>query len=233
MKPIFALISLIWVAFAPMASAQSHPVVVELFTSQGCSSCPPADKLLHDLAKRDDVIALALHVDYWDYIGWKDEFASPANTERQKAYAVVAQRRSVYTPQMIINGTDSVVGARGMELADHITNHAAQPKQVDLTLNRSGDALNIQAELSKDMAEAAMIVQLVRFTPERSVNITRGENAGHHMTYANVVSDWDIIAEWNGRDPLEMNTQISGDDPVAVLIQYANHGAILAAAKLD
>ena len=233
MKPFLALFSLLWLAFAAPASAQSNPVVVELFTSQGCSSCPPADALLHELAAREDVIALALHVDYWDYIGWKDQFASPAHTERQKAYAVAAGRRSIYTPQMIVNGTDSVMGARGMELADRIAAHAALPRQVDLSLTRQGDDVTIRASLVQGAAKDPMIVQLLRYTPERSIDITRGENAGHHMVYANVVSDMVIMAEWDGSDPLEITNSAQGEDPVVVLVQYVDHGPIVAAARLD
>src|SRR6056297_2439763 len=98
------------------AMATSGPVVVELFTSQGCSSCPPADALLHDLAERGDVLALSLHVDYWDYIGWKDQFAQPAFTLRQKAYAVSGDRKMIYTPQMIVAGHVDVVGHKAMKV---------------------------------------------------------------------------------------------------------------------
>ncbi len=232
MKLFFAALSVFWFAHAGAAVAQSNPVVVELFTSQGCSSCPPADKMLHELAERDDVLPLALHVDYWDYIGWKDEFARPENTERQKAYASVAGRRSVYAPQMIVNGADSIVGARGMELSDAIVKHAAQPKSVDLQVQRAGEELTIRAYMMAGADKSPMIVQLVRYTPSRSVKITRGENAGHDMTYANVVSALDIVAEWDGAEALELTTPVSGDDRLAVLVQYADHGKIIAAARL-
>ena len=107
-------------SFIGAAAAADRPVVVELYTSQGCSSCPPADAILAELADREDVIALAFHVDYWDYIGWKDIFADPANTLRQRNYARVAGARSVYTPQMIVDGQDHVVGTKPMKLAEHI-----------------------------------------------------------------------------------------------------------------
>ncbi len=234
MKLFTAFISLIWALLAAPVLAQSvNPVVVELYTSQGCSSCPPADKLMHELAARDDVIALALHVDYWDYIGWKDQFADPAHSERQKAYAVAAGRRSVYTPQMIINGTDSVVGARSMELAELIAAHAAKPVRVSVDLVRQGDAIEIRAERLNGTPQAAMIVQMARFTPERTIEITRGENAGRTMTYANVVFELEIIADWNGAEPLDLSMPITGDSPVAVLVQYEGTGPILGAAKLD
>ena len=123
------LISMVFAAFAAIsvpATAQS-PVVVELFTSQGCSSCPPADKLMHELAKRDDVIALALHVDYWDYIGWKDVFAQPEFTARQRAYARLGNRKMIYTPQMVINGRDHVVGSNPKDTNALISSHKKLP----------------------------------------------------------------------------------------------------------
>ncbi|WP_415920202.1 DUF1223 domain-containing protein [Tateyamaria sp. SN6-1] len=212
-----------------VAVAQS-PVVVELFTSQGCSSCPPADALLHDLAERDDVIALALHVDYWDYIGWKDEFADPAYAKRQRGYAIEAGRRSVYTPQMIINGETDIVGARPMELSKVIADHLKQPSPVDLNVTRDGDRVRIQATATD--ASAPYIVQMVRYTPAREARITRGENAGHTLTYANVSEGWKILTQWDGTVALDLTADAPGDKPVVVLIQMGPHGPIEAAAQL-
>ncbi|WP_299614090.1 thioredoxin family protein [uncultured Tateyamaria sp.] len=226
---------LIPVAFAAIASlvtpavAQS-PVVVELFTSQGCSSCPPADELMHELVKRDDVIALALHVDYWDYIGWKDEFADPAHAERQRGYAVEAGRRSVYTPQMIINGRADIVGARPMELAKLISDYSAETTPVTLDLTRSGDSVRIVAQSSQ--ANGPLVVQMLRYTPERTSRITRGENAGHTITYANVTEDWKILQEWDGVTDLSINADAPGDKPLVVMVQKGLSGPIVAAAQL-
>ena len=108
-----------FLALAPLEGARAD-VVVELYTSQGCSSCPPADALLEQLAARDDVIALSLHVDYWDYLGWQDAFANPAFTKRQRGYAARAGSSMIYTPQMVIGGRDHIVGTKGMELSDLI-----------------------------------------------------------------------------------------------------------------
>ncbi len=213
------------------ANAQSdNPVVIELFTSQGCSSCPPADAMLHKLAERDDVIALALHVDYWDYIGWKDEFADPAYSTRQRAYAVVAGRRSIYTPQMIVNGQTSVVGARAMDLADAIEKHRADPKPITLNVARDGDVLRISA--TSEGQTGPMVVHLLRYQPERSVKILRGENAGRKLSYANVVENWRVVTEWNGRADLAVQTDATGPEPAVVLVQAAGNGPILAAARL-
>lgn len=233
MTRLLALVSSLWIALALPVSAQNVPVVVELFTSQGCSSCPPADELLHALSKRPDVIALALHVDYWDYIGWKDVFARPEHTERQKAYAIRSGLKTVYTPQIIVNGTDDVMGARGMELADTVARHVAQPQRAVLAVERRGGEMKIVARMLVPAADMPMVVQLVRYSPEREIHITRGENAGRHMIYANVVEGWTILGEWSGREPLEMTVPVEGDRPGAVLIQYADQGAIVAAARLD
>ena len=125
------------------AFAQDRPVVVELFTSQGCSSCPPADELFAALSEREDVIALAFHVDYWDYIGWKDPFGAPAHAERQRAYAITGGRTSIYTPEMIVNGKTDVVGAKPVELMEAINKHKSDAPQVDLRIARDGDMLEI------------------------------------------------------------------------------------------
>ena len=226
-----ALAVTFWMSAAFAVGAQStSPVVVELYTSQGCSSCPPADALLHELAERDDVIALALHVDYWDYIGWKDIFANPAYSNRQRTYAVVGGRRSVYTPQMIVNGTTSVVGAKAMSIADAITKHRAMKSPVDISVERSGDTLSIRARNSG--SATPMVVQLVRYSPKEDVRITRGENAGHHLSYAHVVNEWRVLAEWSGRRDLSIEADAAGDAPVVVLIQASGQGRILAAAEL-
>jgi hypothetical protein len=209
--------------------AQS-PVVVELFTSQGCPSCPPADKLLHELAQRDDVIPLALHVDYWDYIGWKDEFSHPDYAKRQRGYAVQAKRRSVYTPQMIVSGVTDIVGARRMELSKAIAHHADLPSRVELSVNRSGSEILINAQPTK--VDGPLIVRMLRYTPQRSAHITRGENAGHTMLYANVTENWTVLAEWDGTTALTLTSVVEGDKPVVVLVQQDQYGPILAAVRL-
>jgi len=222
-------------ALTGAALAEPSPVVVELYTSQGCSSCPPADALLAELSGRDDVIALALHVDYWDYIGWKDEFADPANTLRQKAYAQAAGQRTIYTPQMIVGGQDHVMGYKPMKLAKLIEDQRDKPVAVELSLTRVGDAVQIDAQTvskSADGLPGGMVVQLVRYIPESTVEIGRGENAGRTITYTNIVSGWTALGEWDGVMPLSMQADAPGDEPVVVLLQSAGHGAILAAARL-
>jgi hypothetical protein len=212
--------------------AQGAPVVIELYTSQGCSSCPPADAMLHDLAEQSGVIALALHVDYWDYIGWKDEFADPAHAKRQRGYAAVAGRRSVYTPQMIVNGTTDIVGTRPDDVQDAIARHAAVPPLVTMTAQRAGQDLTIRAQVVGP-APGQMMVQILRFAPQRMARITRGENAGKTISYANVVQDLEILQIWDGHGDLELRTAIQGDLPAAILIQGARMGPIFAASIVD
>lgn len=229
MKSVLSALAAALLCVATPGAAES-PVVVELYTSQGCSSCPPADKIFAELAQRDDVIALALHVDYWDYIGWKDEFAVPAFAKRQRGYAAAAHRRSIYTPQMVVNGQTDIVGARPMELSQAIAEHAALPSPVTLKVARTGGTLQISAQ--NHGAQGQLVVQLVRYTPMSQTKITRGENAGLTLHYANVVHDWQVLGSWDGHSDLAMTRQVSGNDPLVVLVQQGTDGAILAADAL-
>lgn len=207
------------------------PVVIELFTSQGCSSCPPADAMIAGLAPRDDVIALALHVDYWDYIGWADIFASPAYSDRQRDYAAAAGTRAVYTPQIVVGGGGRVMGAKAGKLGEAIEAAAARPSPVRLSLSRDGSALRVTAEADGPLARGA-VVQLVRYQPEQTVAIERGENAGKTIHYTNIVSDWQTVADWDGAAAMTLDLTAEGDDPVVVIVQEAGMGLILAAARL-
>lgn len=213
------------------ASAGDRPlIVVELFTSQGCSSCPPADEILAMLAERDDLLPLALHVDYWDYIGWKDQFAHSAFTDRQKAYARAAGSRTIYTPQMIVGGVHRIAGSAPMELSEIIERHRDLPAQVALHLSRNGDRLSIQA--APVSLGVPVMIQLVRWTPAATVEIRQGENAGRTVTYTNIVTEWRVIGEWNGQGPLSIIADAPGDAPAAVILQEDGPGPVIAAAAL-
>lgn len=225
--PLFAAAAL-WLS-ALTASAQENPVLVELFTSQGCSSCPPADALLHELAQREDVIALAFHVDYWDYIGWKDSFGDPKHAERQRAYASTAGRRTIYTPEMMVQGQSEIVGAKPMKLAKAIAQHARADQKVALKASRSEDQLVITAQMLNGATGGKMQVYVLRFTPNESVEIKRGENRGKTLKYANIVSDLTAVAHWDGAAPLTLDYVVTGDKPVVVIIQGAEAGPVLAA----
>jgi len=229
MRFILAALALTGVFGTTPAVADGNPVVLELFTSQGCSSCPPADALLYDLSMREDVIALALHVDYWDYIGWEDVFGDPAYTARQHAYARAAKAKMVYTPQMVIGGVDFVVGSRPMQVMDLVQAHERNGAGIDVAMARRGDTVQISATPAP---RGDYVVQLVRYTPEQTVAIRRGENAGRDLRYANIVTAWHIIARWDGQEPLRLTAQVTGADPIVVIVQHAQNGPIVGAARI-
>lgn len=224
----------IWLGVAGLAMADDQrqgSVVVELYTSQGCSSCPPADEILAGLADRGDVIALALHVDYWDYIGWKDVFGSPQFTERQRAYARAAGARTIYTPQMIVDGMEHLVGARPAELTALIERYEAMPEQAVLDVARNGGTLAISARTVGRLPRGA-VVQLVRYKPEETVEIRSGENAGREISYRNIVTEWHSLGTWDGSAPLSMSVPVSDSQPIVVILQEPGPGRIIAATAL-
>ncbi|MEP5732368.1 MAG: DUF1223 domain-containing protein [Sulfitobacter sp.] len=227
---ILALVAGLVILAAPVV-AQDNPIVVELYTSQGCSSCPPADEILHELADRDDVIALALHVDYWDYIGWKDPFGDPDHAIRQREYAAAGNRRTIYTPEMVVQGTTDIVGARPMQLSKAIADHARVPSKIAIDLVRNGDTLTVAAQALEELPRN-MVIQVLRYTPRQTTKIKRGENRGRTLEYANVVDGLREIGSWDGRAPLAISETIEGDQPVVVIVQQQNAGPILAAARL-
>lgn len=233
MRHIVSAVGGLWLmAGAPLAAQTTTGVVVELYTSQGCASCPPADAFMAELAQADGVIALSLHVDYWDYIGWEDSFADPRFTERQKAYARAAGSRMVYTPQMIIGGTDRVEGNTPDAVVKFVGKHIAWDSPVTLAVSRDGDLLTILAEADPPLSGGAM-VQVVRLMPEATVSIERGENAGRAVTYHNIVTSWERVGDWPGTAPLSMQAEVAGDEPVVVIVQEQGPSRILAAARVD
>lgn len=215
------------------------PVVVELFTSQGCAACPPADEMMADLAAREDVIALSLHVDYWNYLGWEDTFSQAIFTERQYGYGRAAGSNVVYTPQLIVGGLDRVMGARGMELADRIAAHEAlpDPVQINVTAEGSDTAYVIEARWVDADPAPPMVVQLVGYSPREVVDISRGENAGRVAEYHNVVLSWIVVGHWDGSEPfnarVETGAAAGGDMPHVVIVQGIDHGPILGAARAN
>jgi hypothetical protein len=214
------------------AIAEQRPVVVELYTSQGCSSCPPADAMFAQLKDRDDVIAIALHVDYWDYIGWKDEFAQPAHAKRQRAYAAQAGRSSIFTPEMVVNGQTDIVGAKPMQLSKAIAEHKAEDATMDLAVRRDGDVVHVQGRMLAEKT-GAMEVHLLRLMPSHISEITRGENRGKTYEYTNIAHNWQVAGAWDGQTPLDLTLDVTGPDPVVVLVQERNAGAIIAAARVE
>jgi hypothetical protein len=220
------------------------PVVIELFTSQGCSSCPPADALVASLAEQPGVLTLSWHVDYWDYLGWTDEFGRPEHTARQEAYAAVAGERGVYTPQIIVDGQDTVLSLHRAALMALIDEHHARPPVVMVTATEAGDGHVI------DLTPRAPIpggveVTMVRYLPHRTVLVKAGENRGRSIGYSNIVVGIEPVTLWPAREPLRLTVR-AGEDPNdaypddtrhAILVQQALAGGlpgpILAAVQLD
>ena len=221
-----ALASLCW----PLAvSAQSRPVVVELFTSQGCSSCPPAEAYLGQLSRRPDVVALAFHVDYWDELGWRDRFALRQSVERQDLYAKNLHRSSVYTPELIIDGRVDAVGADSGAFARAL----AEPRRtvpVMVSLRDSAVVVDIGAQ---PQASTDCEVWLVPYLRHALSAIGRGENAGRNLEEFNIARDVRSLGGWKGqakvfRVPLSSLPVDSTD--VAVLIQPYGQGSMVGAA---
>lgn len=221
----------LWLALTAPAGAEPL-VVVELYASQGCSSCPPADEFVAMLASDPRILPLALHVDYWDYIGWADKFANPKFTDRQRAYAKAVGSRTIYTPQLIVGGLDRIEGYAPEATAAKLRKHMAAGSPVRLTVTREGDRLVIRAEADPPLSEPVR-VQLVRYKPKETVTIERGENAGKTITYHNIVTSWEGLGDWAGQAPLEMAVPFAGDLPGAVIVQTAGPAGILAAARID
>ncbi len=211
-------------------------VVVELFTSQGCSSCPPADALLGKLAERKDILALSLPVTYWDMLGWKDTLASEANTRRQKAYAAAMGRGGIYTPQMIVDGATDVVGSREGQVESVIAARTADMRNVPVILSATPGILHIAVGPAPKGNGAEATLWLFHILSHASVRITAGENQGRSLLYRNSVRDVRAIGIWRGQpislelprtDPLG-----SAYDTVAVVLQEGGYGRIIGAAVL-
>ena len=212
------------------AAGDSRPAVVELYTSQGCSSCPPADALLGELARRGDVLALAFHVDYWDELGWRDRFELPVATLRQRQYARQLGSASVYTPQMVVDGTADVVGGDEAGVDRLI---AAPRASVPVHLSARGGELLVSVAAATGMPTAE--VTLLSYLPQAQTAIGRGENAGRALREYNIVRSCATLGGWHGASA-EWRVRLADFPPdaraVAVLVQQPGPGAIIGAAQL-
>jgi hypothetical protein len=225
---------------AVIRPAHAEPkAVVELFTSQGCSSCPPADKVLGELAKDPSVIALSLPIDYWDYLGWKDTLADSRFSARQKAYSHMRGDRDVYTPQVIVNGAAHVIGSDRARIEGAIkdTNKTDKVMSVPVTMSLSGTQLTVSVAAGKEGAPAQGEVWLCSISKSVPISIGRGENRGREIVYHNVVRNLLKVGDWNGNPeswtlPLD-SVMRDGIDAAAVLVQDGNRdkpGPMLGAA---
>jgi hypothetical protein len=180
-------------------SARAEPrTVIELFTSQGCSSCPAADKLLGELARDPSIIALSLPVDYWDYLGWKDTLASPLHTAKQRAYSRARGDREIYTPQVVVNGVIPIIGSEKAQIADAISQTRDKAMSLPVQLNASADKLTVSVPDAKDGATKGE-VWLYGVTGAAPVTIGKGENAGRKITYYNVARRLVKVGDWTGK----------------------------------
>ncbi len=224
--------------FGAPALAVEDPVVVELFTSQGCNTCPPADAYLGKLAKRKRVIALSFHVDYWDYLGWKDRFALSGSTKRQRRYARQFKRGYVYTPQMVIDGQAEIVGSRTGQIDRAIARAAARKDKIAVRLVR-GAGGKVRAMLPARAAGAKpepATVWMVLIDRSHTTKIKRGENGGKRLTYTHVVRTLRRVGAWRGeKTALELpvdETLPGRRDACVVIVQSDKTGRILGAAMM-
>ncbi len=233
----FALVAAAVAPAAAQDASQQRPrAVIELFTSQGCSSCPPADKLMVEMAKDPTLIVLSLPVDYWDYLGWKDTLAHSTFTYRQKAYSATRGDRQVYTPQAVINGAMHAVGSDRAAIDKAIAASREQTSvlSVDLRIEKTDTGLRAVLPAMPGLSGHLWVLPMVK---ERAVQIGRGENTGRSVTYANVVRGVTRLGFWSG-EPLTVEipatavpTECEG---VVVLLQGGSEkkpGQIMGAAR--
>lgn len=219
-----------------MSPATAAPrAVLELFTSQGCSSCPPADRLFERLANDPQFIVMSLPVDYWDRLGWKDTFAKHAFTERQRAYAGMRGDGQVYTPQAVVNGSEHANGAS--LLAIDASAETTPPPRLPIKAKQQGEAIDVAVDATRPGSPRATVL-LLPYLASREVAIGRGENSGTKITYTNIVRDIIPIGEWTGA-PASFKGKLPHDeryDGVVVLVQEGtpgSPGAILGAERIE
>lgn len=212
------------VAVVVPASADPR-AVVELFTSQGCSSCPPADQIIGDLSKDPSIIALSMPIDYWDYLGWKDTLADSRFSARQRAYSKMRGDREVYTPQVVVNGSTHVIGSDRTSIENAIgkTDKGVGVMSVPVTMSLAGKQINVSVAASNEPAVSHGEVWICSIAKSVPIAITRGENRGQQVTYHNVVRNLLKVGDWTGRSeswtvPIENLTR-DGVDGAVVYVQ--------------
>ncbi len=233
MRSLLVSLALALIGTTVVAGEDSPLIVVELYTSEGCSSCPPADKMLTELSKRDDVLALALHVDYWDYLGWKDKFSMAKFTDRQEYYnMVLGSKYRLVTPQMIFHGQSYVAGARPKKVAAQMKDMEQQVDKVDLKVEKQGGDFSISINpVGVDMPLADVII--VHYEPNFVTQVKAGENRGKTLNHTNIVTSWERVGSWNGEGDWKISTSLADGVHAAVIVQVEHSGPILAARKLQ
>lgn len=238
MKTLFRILPVLALASAICGTGaragEAPPVVVELFTSQGCNSCPPADRVMGELSARADVIGLSYHVDYWDYIGWRDTFALQASAERQRNYVARSGGRYVYTPQVVVGGHDSVTATSLGAIERAVQAEPVSPVLLETAALGPG-RFAVRAPAMPVGGMAA--IWLVTFDSRHDVQVQRGENAGRTLSYFNVVRDVRQLALWDGSAPLDVELDMAtawrdGHDGCAVIVQAEGFGRVLGATRI-
>jgi hypothetical protein len=228
MRPQHCILAAVLLGGAAASPAHSRPAVIELFTSEGCSSCPPAEVYLGELAQRPDVIALAFHVDYWDDLGWRDRFAVPEAVPRQRTYARTLALASIYTPQLVIDGRRDFVGSDRAAIADAL----AQPRggvAVDIAV-QDGE---VRIDVAAQEGAGACDVIVIAYRRHAVSAIGRGENAGRTLSEFNIVRGMRGVGTWNGRagEYRAARSSLPADaTDIAVLVQSAGQSRIIGAA---
>jgi hypothetical protein len=219
---------------AAESPAAAH--VVELYTSQGCSSCPPADSLLGELAKRPDVIALAIHVDYWDNIGWRDRFEIAPADERQRRYVDNLGLSSGFTPQVVIDGRLSLVGSDRLRITAALERGAAAMPSHVPALSLRVDAGTLRIDVPESDVAGDFDIVLAAFLPQASTAVGRGENSGRMLTEYNIVRELKTVGSWSGR-AVQVDVPVasiaSDATRVGVFLQRRRQGPIIAARVAD
>lgn len=201
------------------AGAPPRPLLLELFTSQGCSSCPPADALLRELSTREDLLPLEFHVDYWDNLGWVDPFSAAAFTARQQAYAS-ARDFEVYTPQLVVEGKSAVIGSNRGDVFATIASARHEARTAASSIRRNGKEVSLGIDTA-GTASASADVYLLSFDSTDSTSIRGGENSGRKLVYANVVRSIRKVGEWRNQ-PLKLTEQLRPEesgDRLALVVQ--------------
>ncbi len=208
---------------APASEAQAPRAVIELFTSQGCSSCPPADAMVVALAQDDDIIALTLHVDYWDYLGWRDTLAKPEFSDRQRNYAQLRGDRGVFTPQMVVNGEEACIGSDEQALSASLAKATREHARLPVPIRVTRDGTDLTIALEGDYPGGANLY-LMMVEPQTSVTIKRGENKGREAHYANVVRRISHVALWDGEAGTIVTAMSAPGDGFVVMLQQEEDG---------
>jgi len=209
-------------------TAPAKPVVVELFTSQGCSSCPPADALLGEIVRLPNVVALAFHVDYWDSIGWRDRYEIPTAASRQVRYVDTLNLSSAFTPQVVIDGKASYVGSDRRRILA-----ALAERQQDVPIGVAVTDSELTVSLPERAAQNGCDVNVVAYLPEATTAVGRGENSGRTLTEYNIVRQFRRVAAWDGKPSvlrLPLTSFPADATQVAVLLQRGNQGSIVGSA---